>query len=474
MTVHFAQTLEKLEQIVDRLRQSGMPDVVYQWTEGISTGELTELEERLQMPLPASLSELIKRCGSLNLLWCLPQHCIVADGPECSYKNSNDLEQEQCILDDITGEFGWNHEYIGYFTSYGEDTDSAADEQRYLILNYNGAGDPILLDMATSTTEPAVFCYHHELDQFTLLAENLPAYIDTMLTLHGLWLWDWFKVADEHGIQLNSPSLQLWQRWLNMFCTMKLENAQSLETLIHYTTMHGVDHPAVLQAFQAYDPKDIFLAWEQHWQNIQHSQVSFSTWAVLVGETAGIGAADWVRSLWEPETAQAWTSSLAQNNTLHAKGAFASTRAYLSARCLPEQEGLVCVCNHLLQHSGAEDKLEGYTANGQLQHFRSPQVINWMRDKVNHPVDGWAILFAHSRSTAEQLIEWLSDSELHQKIAAEALDIMIHRDLLPALEADAWANISDLLLASLQLVMLKKDKRRIEAVLKQLSDLELL
>ncbi|WP_339201078.1 SMI1/KNR4 family protein [Paenibacillus sp. FSL P2-0322] len=207
MTVHFAQTLEKLEQIVDRLRQSGMPDVVYQWTEGISTGELTELEERLQMHLPASLSELIKRCGSLNLLWCLPQHCIVADGPECSYKNSNDLEQEQCILDDITGEFGWNHEYIGYFTSYGEDTDSAADEQRYLILNYNGAGDPILLDMATSATEPAVFCYHHELDQFTLLAENLPAYIDTMLTLHGLWLWDWFKVTDEHGIQLNSPPL---------------------------------------------------------------------------------------------------------------------------------------------------------------------------------------------------------------------------------------------------------------------------
>lgn len=133
-----------------------------------------------------------------------------------------------------------------------------------------------------------------------------------------------------------------------------------------------------------------------------------------------------------------------------------STRAYLSARCLPEQEGLVCVCNHLLQDSTAEGKLEGYTANGQLQHFRSPQIINWMRDKVNHPVDGWAILFAHSRPTAEQLIEWLSDSELHQKIATEALDLMIHRDLLPALEADAWANISDLLLASLQLVMLKK------------------
>lgn len=54
MTVHFTQTLEKLEQVVDRLRQSGMPDVVYQWTEGISTGELTELEERLQMHLPAS------------------------------------------------------------------------------------------------------------------------------------------------------------------------------------------------------------------------------------------------------------------------------------------------------------------------------------------------------------------------------------------------------------------------------------
>ncbi|MGQ3481888.1 hypothetical protein [Paenibacillus sp. TY11] len=60
-----------------------------------------------------------------------------------------------------------------------------------------------------------------------------------------------------------------------------------------------------------------------------------------------------------------------------------------------------------------------------------------------------------------------------QRSPAQSLDIMIHRDLLPALKADAWANISDLLHASLQLVMLKKDKRRIEAVLKQLSDLEL-
>lgn len=71
------------------------------------------------------------------------------------------------------------------------------------------------------------------------------------------------------------------------------------------------------------------------------------------------------------------------------------------------------------------------------------------------------------------MIEWLSGSELHQKIATEALDIMIQRDLLPTLEADAWVSISNLLHASLQLVMLKKDKRRIEAVLEQLSHLEL-
>ncbi|MET3207198.1 UNVERIFIED_CONTAM: hypothetical protein ABIC26_000132 [Paenibacillus sp. PvR008] len=68
---------------------------------------------------------------------------------------------------------------------------------------------------------------------------------------------------------------------------------------------------------------------------------------------------------------------------------------------------------------------------------------------------------------------YFADSELHQKITTEALYIMIQRDLLPTLEADAWANISDLLHTSLQLVVLKKDKRRIEAVLEQLSDLEL-
>ncbi|MGG4216838.1 SMI1/KNR4 family protein [Paenibacillus jamilae] len=471
MTVYFAHTLEKLGEIADRLRQGGMPDVAYQCTKGISEEERTELEERLQITLPASLSELLKRCGSLHLLWCLPQQCVVVDETECSYKGSPDLEQEPNSLDDITGEFGWNHEEISYFTSYGENIDSAADKQRYLILNYNGAGDPILLDRGTSATEPAVFCYEHELDRFTLLAENLPAYIETMLTLHGLWLWDWSNVSDEHGIQPNSPPLQLWQRWLNMFCTMKLEDAQSLETLIQYTTMHGVDHPAVLQAFQAYDPKDIFLAWEQR---IQRSPAQFATWAFFIGETAGIGAADWVRSLWKPDmdtTTQAWNSSASKN--IHAKRAFVSTRAYLSARCLPEQEGLTSVYNDLMQHTAQDGKLEGYTVSGQLQHFHSPQVIDWMRDKVNHPVDGWAVLFAYSRPTAEQVIEWLSSSELHQKIATEALDIIIQRDLLPGLEADVWARISNLLHASLQLMMLKKDKRRIEAVLEQLSHLEL-
>ncbi|MGM1021170.1 MAG: SMI1/KNR4 family protein [Bacillota bacterium] len=217
MTAYFEQTLERLGQIADRLRQSGMADMEYEWTEGSSTSELTALEERLQRPLPASLSELIQRCGSLYLLWSLPQHCIVA--------------------------------------------------------------------------------------------------------------------------------------------------------------------------------------------------------------SVGVGT-------------------------------FASTRAYLTARCLPGHEGLAYVCNYL------------------LQHFHSPQVIDWMRDKMNHPVEGWAALFAHSGPTTKQLLEWLSDSELHQKITTEALNIMIQRDLLPTMEADAWANISDLLHTSLQLVMLKKDKRRIQAVLEQLSDLE--
>ncbi|WP_226002560.1 SMI1/KNR4 family protein [Paenibacillus sp. BJ-4] len=469
MTVHFEHTLERLEQIVDRLRQSGMSDVVYQWAKGISAGELTNLEEQLQMPLPASLSELIKRCGSLYFLWCLPQHCIVATGPKFSYESSNDTVQEPIILDDITGEFGWNYEYISYFTSYGEDTLSAAEEQQYLIFNYSGAGDPILLDLATSATEPAVYCYHHELDQFTLLAENLPVYIDTMLTLHGLWLWNWSEVSDEQGIQLNSPPLQLWRRWLDKFCTIKLEDARSLETLIHYTTMHGVDNPAVLQAFQPYNPKDIYLAWERR---MSQSPAQFATWAVLMGETARSGAADWVRSLWESDTVQAWTSS-PQHNVLYARGAFVSTRAYLTARCLPEQEGLAYVCNDLLQHTKADAKLEGYTANGQLQHFHTPRVIDWMRDKVNHPVEGWGTLFAHSHPTTEQFIEWLSDSELHQKIAAEALDVMIKKGSAPSLKTDTLTTISNLLQASMQCVMLKKDKRRIEAVLEQLADLEL-
>ncbi|MFK4341175.1 MULTISPECIES: SMI1/KNR4 family protein [unclassified Paenibacillus] len=472
MTAYFEQTLDRLGDIAKRLRQSGMPDVEYKWTEGISTGELTALEERLQRPLPASLSELIQRCGSLYLLWSLPQHCIVSDVSGRTGEHSSISDYELNILEDITGEFGWNHEYISYFTSYGENADSPAttDEHRYLIFNYNGAGDPVLLDLATSSAEPAVFCYDHEQDRFTLLADNLPAYIDTILTLHGLWIWNWTTVIDEHGIQLKSPPLQMWVRWLDTFCNVKLEDAHSLEALIRHTTMHGVDNPAILQAFQPYDPKDIFLAWEQL---IQHNPTQLATWAVFIGETAGDGAADWVRSLWQPGNVQAWTSSSVPNSGSIAVGTFVSTRAYLTARCLPGHEGLAYVCNYLLQHSAVDGKLEGYTANGQLQHFHSPQVIDWIRDKVNHPVEGWAALFAHSRPTAEQLLEWLSDSELHQKITTEALNIMIQRDLLPTLEADTWANISDLLHASLQLVMLKKDKRRIEAVLEQLSDLGL-
>ncbi|TKH45677.1 SMI1/KNR4 family protein [Paenibacillus terrae] len=472
MTDHFGQILDRLGDIAERLRQSGMPDVEYKSTEGISTVEITALEERLQMTLPASLSELIQRCGSLYLLWSLPQHCIVADVSKRTGEYSFTSDHGLNILEDITGEFGWNHEYISYFTSYGENADSPAttDEHRYLIFNYNGAGDPVLLDLATSTTEPAVFCYDHEQDRLTLLADNLPAYIDTILTLHGLWVWDWTTVIDEHGIQLTSHPLQMWVRWLDVFCNVKLEDAHSLEALINYTTMHGVDNPAILQTFQAYDPKDIFLAWEQR---LQHSPVNFAIWGVFIGETAGDGAADWVRSLWQPGAVQTWTSSLVPNSGSIIAVTFVSTRAYLTARCLPRHEGLAYVCNNLLQHSTGDGKLEGYTANGQLQHFHSPQVIDWMRDKVNHPVEGWATLFAHSHPTTKQLLEWLSDGELYQKITTEALNIMIQRDLLPPLEADTWANISDLLHASLQLVMLKKDKRRIEAVLEQLSDLGL-
>lgn len=76
-------------------------------------------------------------------------------------------------------------------------------------------------------------------------------------------------------------------------------------------------------------------ALEEQTQRIQHNPAQFATWAVFIGETAGDGAADWVRSLWQPGTVQAWTSSSVPNSASIAVGTFVSTRAYLTARCLP-------------------------------------------------------------------------------------------------------------------------------------------
>ncbi|WP_203363702.1 SMI1/KNR4 family protein [Bacillus sp. REN10] len=413
--------------------------------EGMSDSELTELEQQLRVTLPQQLWELLQGCRSLTYFWDLPDSVMEPD-----------------TLPAMSGEMGWSSIEVGWFEDpIDMECVGESDDRRYLSFSSSRASNPVMLDAKNNFS---VVCFLHEEGEIVTLAPNLETFIQIIIQLYGAWIWNWTDVTNEHGIDLKCEALQQWQTWMTRFLTASLEEVTGLEKLIEYTLYHGIESKKIQQAYQVYEPIEIFDAW---YDRMVRDPSHFSYWTKMMGTTAKEGAADWVRSLWETNVFGMYLNS--EDPVIQTEDELRIIRARLSYHALPEKEALDRIFQDLeLQALTYKQKMNGFDANAQLARFHSHRVIAWMKSWVRNPIDGWDSLFASSNPTAAIMMEWLEESEICEKVAVSALLIMLKKDTLPVMNETEKEALKTKLIHIQAQSILRTYKRKIEEIIAKL------
>ncbi|SDK92403.1 SMI1/KNR4 family protein [Paenibacillus jilunlii] len=417
--------------LIQALEQKGA-DTRFSACPPAAESELAEVESRLGIRLPQELSSLLKEgAGKVYVYWNLPDTAILPF--------------------EVSGELGWDADRLDFFVPPGEE--DSRETQRYLSFHPAGNGDELLLDLH-SASGTAVVHWAHETAEYLLLAPSITEFIDkiTALGCVGAEEWQYPEFCGEAGLDPEKPASRQWMAWLNEYITLTLPQAQKkLPLLLRYAEMFGID-PETVGAFGNYNADEVLQAFLERAGQERDSHTKEAILS-LAGDVLKEKAAEFVRSLWSE------TPSLEVGR---------GTLAYLSAQCLPEDEGLERVFR-LLEELASTQKLSGYQANSLLQDFHSRRVLGWMEDKVAFPYGGWDTLYVQSQPTPSDIIQWLGGSDVQRQIVIAAFPVWYDNTGAKFSSAPELLQIRNLLEQALDEAVLKKEKQAVRDALGRLA-----
>ncbi|MEW4370779.1 SMI1/KNR4 family protein [Paenibacillus kandeliae] len=430
----FAAWRQQSETVVEQLKQRGA-DTAFHFKSVADVQQVEQIEQQLELTLPTELRELlITGASEVSVIWYLPSEQMVPFG--------------------LAGDVGWSLEVLDFVEMWSEDEHSP-EQRRYLIFYHAGNGDSLVLDL-NDAERPAVLSWNHETGEFQLLASSLTAFLQRITALYGIGAesWQYEHFVDHSGLNIHCAHAQRWRQWMHDYVHLTLEQAsQQLESLIRYAEMNDSHDLALQQAFAAFPPQEVLAAWIKRIQQETDTHLRNG----LMEHTAsicGAVAADWVRELWAAPLDQRINSAVL---------------AYMTAHCLPEQEGLQRIYAELeqMEQSG---RLSGYMANSWLKPFHSREVLNWMwQDKrVSYPYDGWDRLFACSEPAVEDIWQWLGGSTVQRQVVMSAL-AMIENVQTMFHEPDQIQHTLELLTHQLEKAVTKKEKNLVNCAIDVLN-----
>lgn len=359
-----------------------------------SEQDLRKVESRLGIQLPKKFRQAMQTSSQqVSIYWSLPDEAILPNE----------------LIDTPSGEFGWSLKDLDFPYFGGDDKNL---EQQYVQFFTAGNGDALLIKLE----DESIWYWSHEEDEFDFLADSFHTYVDSMTALGciGVDCGQHRQFCSENGLDIHLTSSQIWLTWLKQFLGSNLQLAKaSLESLLHYVSMHGVKEAQVQEAFLHFDKEKVYQAL-QHKIMRALSPSDQKAWSEVLIKVCSKEAENWVRELWQEKSdIPNWL------------------RDYLTAHCLPAEEGLAFILSDM-----EKDKINAYTALHRLHHLHNPTIIEWMRPYVAFPIDGWDILLAESQPSADILLEWLSGSEAERITSIRAIWHMMQQGKIPTTIVD--------------------------------------
>ncbi|SCW41150.1 SMI1 / KNR4 family (SUKH-1) [Paenibacillus tianmuensis] len=416
--------------LLKRLEAQGATVCVRGVEPDVDEEHVRETETRLGIGLPSTVRQIIAEgAGKVAIYWY--------------------FDKETWSPFASSGELGWSLDAFEW-PYFGDD--ELEEEKRYLVFHVAGNGDYVLLDLEGDPDDPPVVNWGHETVEFQRLAPSFTEFVErvTELAFVGAEEWEYEPFCGPDGLDVEGPEAKAWKAWLDRYLTLTLEEAaKELPLLLDYITFHKAENEGVREALARYEPADVLDAWLSRLEEETHP-ANRDRVLGYIGGTVGEAAADWVRSLWSDQPPVEVSND---------------SRAYLSASCLPEREGL----ERVLAQWAHLSKIDGYSANRLLWYFHSRDVIRWMESRVSFPFGGWDSLFASSAPHWEDVCRWLDGHEAMRQTVLSALGQLFAKGEAPEGEPDR-GEILRLLDKAEQEGVLKKEKEAARQVMAHLAD----
>ncbi|MCY9660080.1 SMI1/KNR4 family protein [Paenibacillus chondroitinus] len=389
--------IEKWSSILEKIKNNGGKIIELTKSKPASDLEIKDKESTLGINIPSEFKKvLLENSKQLYLRWSFPEEAI--------------LPQE--FREIFSGEIGWSLDGLEY---WGEDSteDYAINLKGKLTFFQVRNGDYLALDLSNDSNPPIVY-WDHETDNVIPIAASFMEYLNKMTELSciGAEIWQYEDFLGHHGIETKSEKAERWKKWFHTFQSLRFEDAsQSLESLFQYILYHGEVKAREANALRQFNHSEILENVLKRLPNY-HAKES-KVLCLIIGEVVKNNAEAWVREQW------------VESSYLDP-----ADRSYLTARCLPFEEGYQLVIEYL--EGISETVVNPYDALKHLSVFQSNRVITWLEKNGRLPAtNGWSELFAFSSPTWEDINKWSEMETRHQLTLIHALDEMIRERKKP-------------------------------------------
>ncbi|MBS8265619.1 SMI1/KNR4 family protein [Mesobacillus boroniphilus] len=331
------------------------------------------------------------------------------------YSFSDDTMIPDEFREIFSGEIQWDIDLLQSLDSLADDliedgVDYGKNLRGKLEFSHSGNGDIYAFDMSAEGEEKPVIYWDHEEDTITCIADSFTDYLNKITELNcvGSEKWQFEHFLNERGLETESSSAIRWKQWFDSFAETKLSDIKTdMDQLIAFIMYRKRLDEETIQALQVFDKKVLFDSLTEKLDQY-NTYLEKRVVCKMIGKGLGSYAEKWVKGLWEEQQGRLDTR----------------LRAYLTARCMPEGEGLELVFQQLGQEN--DRKISGYDALSHLGSFHSRRVIHWMEERVRFPVtEGWDSLFSKSNPAWDDIKRWTELEEKHEVAIVHALEVFV-------------------------------------------------
>lgn len=365
--------------------------------------EIEAKEKEIGYQLPPSYKAVIQDLGkSLSFYYSFSDDTMIPDE----------------FREIFSGEIQWDIGHLQNLDSLADDliedgVDYGVNLRGKLEFSHSGNGDIYAFDMSTEGEEKPVIYWNHEEDTITPIANSFIEYLNkiTELKCVGSEMWQFEPFLNEEGLETENASAIRWKQWFDSFSETNLSEIKNdMDQLIAFIMFRKKLDEETIKALQAFDKKALFDFLIEKLDRFD-TYLEKSVLCEMIGNGLGSFAENWVKGLWQEQQERLDTR----------------LRAYLTSKCMPEDEGLELVFQQLDQEN--DGKISGYEALSHLAPFHSRKVINWMEDCVRFPVtEGWDSLFIKSNPDWEDIKRWTELEEKHEVTLVHALEVIARGD----------------------------------------------